>query len=81
MTTEFGKRLKELREEKGMTQPELASKTGLTKDGIAQLEQGRRLPAWETVQALCDALGVSCESFRTSKKDKAGPGKRGRPKT
>jgi hypothetical protein len=30
---------------------------------VADLEQGRRQPAWETVVALAKALGVSCDAF------------------
>jgi transcriptional regulator with XRE-family HTH domain len=59
----FGGRLKELREQVGLTQPELAERSGLSKDGIAQLEQGRRRPAWDTVLALSAALGVDCTAF------------------
>src|SRR4051794_11362097 len=61
---DFGPLLKAERERAGLTQTELADRAGLTKIGVGQLEQGRRRPAWETVMALCDALGVSCEAFR-----------------
>jgi hypothetical protein len=43
----------------------------MTRDGVAQLETGRRGPTWETALALSDALGVSCEEFR--KKPQEGP--------
>jgi hypothetical protein len=43
----------------------------MTRDGVAQLETGRRGPTWETALALSDALGVSCEEFR--KKPQVGP--------
>jgi DNA-binding XRE family transcriptional regulator len=59
----FAGRLRELREEAGLTQTDLAGKAGLTREGVAQLETGRRKPAWETVLALCEALGCSCEAF------------------
>jgi transcriptional regulator with XRE-family HTH domain len=59
----FGPRLKELREQAGLTQPQLAEQTGLSKGGIADLEQGRREPSWATVRIICAALGVSCEAF------------------
>lgn len=63
--TWFAGRLRELREGVGLTQSQLADKSGLTREGVAQLETGRRKPAWETVLALCGALDVSCESFTT----------------
>ena len=73
----FAGRLRELREEAAMTQAELAAKAGLTREGVAQLETGRRKPAWETVLALCGALGCSCEAFTRppAERPSAGPGR------
>jgi transcriptional regulator with XRE-family HTH domain len=59
----FAGRLRELREAKGLTQKELAESTGLTTDGIAKLERSARSPTWETVVALCQALGVAVGEF------------------
>lgn len=59
----FGARLKQLREQAGLTQVELAKKAGLHQFGVAKLERGERQPTWATVQALCKALGVSCTAF------------------
>jgi transcriptional regulator with XRE-family HTH domain len=74
----FGGRLRELREAAGWTQVQLAERAGLTREGVAQLEVGRRNPAWETVLALCKALGVNCLAFLEAPAD---PAKRapGRP--
>ena len=47
----FAGRLKQLRQAQGWSQAEMAEKAGLTRDGIAHLEQGRREPGWATVQA------------------------------
>lgn len=66
----FGLRLKELREQAGLTQPQLADRAKLSKAGVADLEQGRREPSWSTVQALCAALGVSCEAFNQEPADR-----------
>src|SRR5262245_25293212 len=65
MTTEdgFAARLKELREQAGLTQQALADAAGMHRFGVAKLEQGLREPSWGTVKALCQALGVSCEAF------------------
>ena len=38
----FAGRLRELREQAGVTQQQLAERAGLTREGIAQLEVGRR---------------------------------------
>jgi DNA-binding XRE family transcriptional regulator len=73
----FAGRLRELREGAGLTQTGLAEKAGLTREGVAQLETGRRKPAWETVLALCRALGCSCEAFTQPPAERlpAGPGR------
>ncbi len=73
----FAGRLRELREGAGLTQQELAGKANLTRDGVAQMETGRRSPSWDTVLAICSALGVSCEEFRQAPADapKKGPGR------
>lgn len=61
----FAGRLREVRATAGLTQKELAERIGVTIDGLAKLERGERKPGWETVVALCDALNVSCDTFRT----------------
>jgi transcriptional regulator with XRE-family HTH domain len=75
----FAGRLKELREAAGLTQPDLAGRAGLTKDGIAQLETGRREPAWRTVVAICQALGVEPGEFLKEPRARPATG-RGRPR-
>ncbi len=75
----FAGRLRDLREAKGWTQADLAEKAGLTKDGVARLEQGTRSPVWETVVTLCQALEVSCDSFLTEPTARPVQG-RGRPR-
>jgi transcriptional regulator with XRE-family HTH domain len=74
----FGMRLKELREAAGLTQPALAKKAGLSKGGVADLEQGRREPSWATVQDLAAALGVDCTAFTQAPAERA-PARPGRP--
>src|SRR4051794_11225664 len=74
----FGLRLKELREQAGLTQVQLAERATLSKAGIAHLEQGEREPTWSTVQALCSALGVSSEAFHQEPAERPATG-RGRP--
>jgi transcriptional regulator with XRE-family HTH domain len=73
----FAGRLKELRERAGWTQAELAQRAGLTKDGVAHLEQGRREPGWSTVLALADALGVGPQAFTEAPAERppSGPGR------
>ncbi len=78
----FGQILKSLRESAGITQEQLANRSGLHLGAVFKLEQGRREPAWSTVQALCRALGVGCSSFENTAPHIANrptPG-RGRPR-
>lgn len=75
----FAGRLRELRAAAGMSQTELADRAGMTKDGIAHLEQGRRAPSWETILALCAALDVECTAFTQAPKTMSKRG-RGRPR-
>jgi transcriptional regulator with XRE-family HTH domain len=50
-------RLRRLRQASGLTQEELAARSGLTAKGISDLERGeRRLPYPHTVRSLADAL-------------------------
>jgi transcriptional regulator with XRE-family HTH domain len=74
----FGLRLKRLREDRGLSQQELADKSGMHRFGIAKLEQGVRDPTWETVQLLADALGVDCTAFARGGVASAKP--KGRPR-
>jgi transcriptional regulator with XRE-family HTH domain len=75
----FARRLKELREQAGLTQQQLAEKAGMHKLTVAKLEQGIREPSWATVQALADALGVNTDAFRQEPAAAPEP-QRGRPR-
>jgi transcriptional regulator with XRE-family HTH domain len=68
-----------LRESAGLTQQQLAERASLTREGVAQLETGRREPALATLIALCKALGVSCDSLLAKPAGTTAP-KRGRPR-
>ncbi len=55
-----GKRLRELRESKGLTQEELGKRAGLHRVHVTQWESGRYPdPRLETLRRLAKALGVS----------------------
>jgi transcriptional regulator with XRE-family HTH domain len=59
----FHAKLRELREAAKLSQADLANLAGVSKGGLADLEQDRYKPTWETVLKLAAALGVSCEAF------------------
>lgn len=51
-------KIKKLREQRGLTQVELAEKTGLKQSHICRLERGRHSPSHKTVEKIAEALGV-----------------------
>ncbi len=55
---DLGKRILALRNKKGLTQEELAERTGLSNTYIAMLETGKRTPSLEALYKLADALNV-----------------------
>jgi len=63
LRTAFGRLLRELREERGLSQSQLALDSGLDQTFVSLLERGRRQPSLITMFALCDALGVAPETI------------------
>ena len=57
MIKETGLKLKELREEAGMTRRELHEKTGISIATIIYIEEGTRSTTLETVEKILIALG------------------------
>lgn len=55
----FASRLKELRKEKGLTQPELGKSLGVARSTVAVWESGSRLPEMTTLQKICELFDIS----------------------
>ena len=55
----FGKRIKELRERKKLTQEKLAEKVGLDLQTISRIETGYYFTSFENLEKLADALDVT----------------------
>lgn len=55
---EFGLRVKSLRKNNGMSQNELAEKSGLNRPYISGIEQGKRNVSLEVIEKLAEALEV-----------------------
>jgi DNA-binding XRE family transcriptional regulator len=54
----LGQRLRQLRLSAGLTQAELARRTGIHRPNIARVEAGRHTPSLETLARLAAAIGV-----------------------
>ena len=53
-----GKKIKEVRNSKKLTQAQLAERLGVTQPTVQQYEGGRRKPKAKTLHRIADALGV-----------------------
>ena len=60
---DVGPRPRQIRERRGLTRKALSESTGLTVQAIANIEVGRRKPAFETLVALAKALEVSLDAL------------------
>lgn len=54
----FGKRLREIRKSKRLTQEELAEALDIALPNISYIENGRTFPSVETQEKLCNVLNV-----------------------
>ncbi len=63
MTNEnlFPKRLKTLREKRGMSQRTLAQLCGLSRSMVGQYERGEKDPSLRTLAQIADYFGVSTD--------------------
>lgn len=67
----LGKRIKELRKEKGVTQERLAEIIGIDPNNLSRIEKGRNYPTPENLSKIANALNVSPDKlyFFTHHKD------------
>jgi DNA-binding XRE family transcriptional regulator len=63
----LGARLRELRLAAGLTQAELARRTGIHRPNIARVEAGRHTPSLETLARLATAIGVPTTTVLSAK--------------
>jgi transcriptional regulator with XRE-family HTH domain len=75
----LGNRIRELREQAGLTREQLGEAAGLSARAVQQWELGDREPGWFNMVALADALAVSCDAFRQEPAPAPEP-QRGRPR-
>ena len=60
---EIGNKINQLRKLSGMTQEQLAEKTGLSSRYIGQLERGLAFGSASTISCLCNALSINADVF------------------
>jgi len=60
---DIGVKLKSIREERGLSQRELASRAGLTNGTISQIEANRTSPSVASLKSLLDAIPISMAEF------------------
>ena len=59
----FGLKLKEIRNEKGISYQELREKTGLSLSYLSEIENGKKYPKGDKIMILAKALGVSYDEL------------------
>ena len=57
----FSKRLKELRQGKGLTLKEVSAALGLSLMAYAHYEHGDRQPSIDTIRKICDFFEISAD--------------------
>jgi len=57
-------KIKELREEKGISQQELANAVNISKSSISKYEKGDRTPELETFEAIADYFNVDMDYLK-----------------
>jgi transcriptional regulator with XRE-family HTH domain len=75
MPESFPELLRKIREDKGLSQSELAHKAGFQPSAISHFESGRRSPSFENLKRLADALSVTIDYLlgRETDPKSAGP--------
>lgn len=56
-------RIKELREERGISQEELAHRSGLSRTGMGFLETGKRWPRLDTLMSVAEGLSITVDEL------------------
>jgi transcriptional regulator with XRE-family HTH domain len=67
----LGRAVRRLREERGLTQEELATRAGTTFGTVSRVESAKGAPAWWTVRKLAEALGVSMAELAATAESEA----------
>ncbi|MBN1444477.1 MAG: helix-turn-helix transcriptional regulator [Candidatus Omnitrophica bacterium] len=55
----LGKKIREMRKERGLTQEELAWKSGISLNFMGQIERGHKKPSIKTLKKISETLGIA----------------------
>ncbi len=69
LDTYIGNKIKNLRNQNGLTQQELADRAELTKGFISQVERGLTVPSLATLQDIAECLGSNLSDFFNEEED------------
>ena len=70
---DIGDRLRKIREERGLSQRELAARAGLTNGTISLIEKNRTSPSVASLKSLLDAIPISMADFFATLEELNGP--------
>lgn len=54
----IGEAIKKMRASRGLSQKELAEKTGMSATALCKIEKGYSFPSKDTIKAICDAMDI-----------------------
>ena len=57
----IGQRIAEIRKAQGITQQELAERTGMQQGNIARIEAGKYSARFDTLQTIAEAMGLTVD--------------------
>ncbi|MFC2013714.1 helix-turn-helix domain-containing protein [Chloroflexota bacterium] len=63
LRSDFGRRLRQIRRSKDLTQEQIAVVTGLSVEFISNIERGRNAPSFETIEKLAKVLETPIDAF------------------
>ena|SRR5579863_449331 len=69
----IGNRIRQLREQKGISRDDIEQSSGLDHSYIARIEQGRTTPPLETLERIAAALSVPLDSLFYAEEDHPAP--------
>lgn len=68
----LGRAIRQLREERDMTQEAFAQEAGITVGHMSMIERGHSNPTWATVKNIATALALSMSDLAKSTEDHEG---------